>query len=104
MLKLKLNEYVGIRASKFLYSYVVGTHIIAYHAYLNFQNKNINHFSNVNTKFVGQTIFWFFVNKDIIMADDATMFLNPLVTLERDENFEETSFDMNVLNGRAKNN
>ncbi len=38
------------------------------------------------------------------MADDATMFLNPLVTLERDENFEETSFDMNVLNGRAKNN
>jgi hypothetical protein len=56
---------------------------VAYYAYPNFQNKNIKPLSNANIKFVILAIILFFVDVvgDLIMANDATMFSNPLVVL-----------------------
>jgi hypothetical protein len=70
-----------------LNTFVVKIHTITCCAYLNFQNKSINPFSNASIKIVVLATLLFFVDidEDLIMANDVTTFSNPLVTLVQNE-------------------
>jgi hypothetical protein len=95
--KLRLNESIGIRASRFSYSYVVGTHTTTYYAYLNFQNKNIKSFECKYQVCCFDTLLFFVdIGKNLIIVDDATKSLTLSIVLIQNEELEETLFDVNV--------
>jgi len=97
--ELKFNESIGTRVLRFSYNSIVKTHIPAYYAYFNFQNKSIKLLLNASIKFVISGYSFFFVGtcENPIMADDAITFSNPFLTPMQDEELEKTFINVNVF-------
>ncbi len=65
------------------------------HVYLNFLNKGNDPFE-CKCQIVSTTLRFVDAGENVIMADDVATPLNPLVALVKQEELEETPFDVNV--------
>jgi hypothetical protein len=66
------------------------------HTYPNFLNKGNDPLRMQVPNYFGYPLVFVDADENLVMANDVTTPLNPLVTLVEHEKLEKTSFDMNV--------